>query len=259
MDHYSKPYPGTQAVLRAVALLKSFDDDNPEWRLSELTRTLGLSKTTVFRLLSALESEGLIARSANGSGYVLGNEIITMAGYALRNNDLRSSARQALENLASTTGETASLEIISGDEMLIIDEVVGGHLVSGVRSLGTRWPLHGTSTGLAILATWPAAKLESYLKRDLQPITPCTITDNRTLRELLRQVSTLGYAVSDEMLELGLVAIGAPIANFDGGVEAAISIYGPKNRLEKHRIETIGALVREQALNISVRLGYQPR
>lgn len=257
MSTETKPYPGTQSVIRAVALLKCFDEESPEWRLAELSRELGLNKTTVFRLLSALESEGLIARASSGEGYVLGTEIVRLAGHALRSNDLHSLARAELEKLASTTGETASLEILSDGEMLIIDEVAGGHLVSGMRSLGTRWPLHGSSTGLAILAAWPANKRESYLNQDLRPITPRTITDSHVLRAFLDDFAVQGYAVSDEMLELGLVAIGAPIVNFEGCVEAAVSVYGPKSRLDAKQFEVIGALVRESAAAISAKLGYR--
>lgn len=259
MGHTAKPYPGTQSVLRAVALLKCFDDEHPEWNLSGLTRELDLNKTTVFRLLSALESEGLVARRGNGESYILGPEIVVMAGNALRNIDLRASARPTLEQLAETSGETTSLEIVSEDEMLIIDEIVGGHLVSGVRSLGTRWPLHGTSTGLAVLAAWPSKQRESYLRRELEAITPYTATEPEVLRRLLSQFSRQGFALSDEMLETGLVAIGAPLRNHDGQVKAAISVYGPKSRLDEQRIETLGVLVCDAAENISAMLGYRPR
>lgn len=253
-----QPYPGTQAILRAIAVLKRFDDQHPEWTLAELTRALDLNKTTVFRLLSALESEGLIARGSSGETYVLGPELVAMAGYALRNIDLRSLARPTLEKLAETSGETASLEILSGDEMLIIDEIVGGHLVSGVRSIGTRWPLHGTSTGLALLATWSPQQREAYLQRDLAAVTPHTITDPRALRNLLAKFSQQGYALSDEMLEPDLVAIGAPVVNVDGFAEAAISIYGPKSRLNDRCVQIMAAKVRQAASDISASLGYRP-
>ena len=258
MNQKTKPYPGTQSVLRAVALLKCFDDEHPEWNLSNLSRAVDLNKTTVFRLLSALESENLIIRKNGGDNYALGPEILAMAGYALRNLDLRSAARPELEKLAQSTSETASLEIISGEEMVIIDEIVGGHLVSGVRSLGTRWPLHGTSTGLSILAIWPQVKRDSYLSKDLVAVTSHTITERQSLNELLDRIAAQGYSISDEMLELGLIAIGAPLFNHDGQSEAAISIYGPKSRINKTRLLTISSQVCDAAANISKKLGYRP-
>jgi DNA-binding IclR family transcriptional regulator len=259
MSRLVRPYPGTQSVLRAVAILKCFDDQKPQWSLAELTRALNLNKTTLFRLLSALESEGLVARTSGGERYILGPELVAMAGYALRNMDLRFMARTTLETLAEASGETASLEILSGDEMLIIDEIVGEHLVSGVRSVGTRWPLHGTSTGLALLASWPQKERDDYFRRDLSAITPHTITDPDTLNCLLSRISDQGYALSDEMLEPGLVAIGAPIVNVDGQTKAAISIYGPKNRLDSETIKMVAGMVRDAAVDLSTRLGYRPK
>ena len=258
MSQKTKPYPGTQSVLRAVALLKCFDVEHPQWSLSDLSRELGLNKTTVFRLLSALESESLLSRNERGESYVLGPEILAMAGFALRNIDLRAAARSDLEQLAESTGETTSLEIVSGNEMLIIDEIVGGHLVSGIRSLGTRWPLHGTSTGLSVLAVWPRMKRESYLNQDLESITAHTITEEQVLNDLLDRFADEGYAVSDEMLEPGLVAIGAPLFDYNGHADAAISIYGPKHRLDENRILTVSSQVRNAANNISKKLGYRP-
>ena len=259
MSQPAKAYPGTQSVLRAVAILKCFDDQKPEWTLAELTRALDLNKTTLFRLLSALESEGLVTRGSGGESYILGLELVAMAGYALRNIDLRFLAHSTLEMLAESSGETASLEILSGDEMVIIDEIIGEHLVSGVRSIGTRWPLHGTSTGLALLASWPQQQRNDYFKRELSAITPHTITDPETLNCLLAQFSHQGYALSDEMLEPGLVAIGAPIINVDGQAKAAISVYGPKNRLDSENIKMAASLVRDAAFDLSSKLGYRPR
>src|SRR5438045_3142394 len=93
------PYPGTQAVLRAITLLKAFTDDHPELTLSELARRVGLNKTPTFRLMTALESEGMVARNPSTEAYRLGPEIIVLGGHAQRSNDLLFASRPALEVL----------------------------------------------------------------------------------------------------------------------------------------------------------------
>jgi IclR family transcriptional regulator, acetate operon repressor len=258
MTAVTKPYPGTQSVLRAVSLLKAFDDEHPEWSLSQLARRVKLNKTTTFRLLSALESEGLIARNEAKDSYVLGPEIVVLGGYALRSNNLRAISRVELEWLAATTGETASLEIKTGSEMLIIDEVVGDHLISGVRSIGTRWPIHGASTGLAMLAFWPEDELDAFLQKPLRSITKKTISDPHELRRFLVHAGKQGYAVADEMLEIDLVAVGAAVMDHNICAVGAISIYGPKSRISAERFVEIGEQVREAAMRISARLGFRP-
>lgn len=249
---------GTQAVRRAIALLKAFDDQRPVWGLSELARETGLNKTTTHRLLAVLEREGLLGRAADGERYVLGPEIVVLGGRALRANNLRAVARPELERLAAETGETASLEIPAGREMLVIDEIVGGHLMSGVPDLGSRWPLHASSTGLVTLAYLPEAAARALLPTSLRPVTAHTITARGELWAELDAVRSRGYSIGDETLEVGLIAIAAPVFNHDGQVVAAVSIAGPKLRLPPERVAHIGGQVRAAADCISARLGYRP-
>lgn len=250
-------YPGTQSVQRAIALLKTFDDANPTWGLSDLSRETGLNKTTTFRLLSALEQEGMVARAADGESYVLGPEVVVMGGRALRTNNLRTLARPELEALAEQTNETASLEILSRREMLVIDEIVGGYLMSGVPSLGSRWPLHASSTGLATLAFMPEELTADLLPSALLPVTTHTMTSRVALRHELGTIRERGFSVADETLEVGLIALAAPVYNHDGQVVATISVAGPKVRITPDCIAEIGEQVIAAADHVSARLGYR--
>ncbi|HEX6384157.1 MAG TPA: IclR family transcriptional regulator [Anaerolineae bacterium] len=251
-----KPYPGTQAVLRAVSLLKMFDDSRQEWGLSELAEEVGLNKTTTYRLLTALESEGMVARKPNDT-YTLGPEIVVLGGRALRNNDLRSVSKPELEAMAHATGETATLEVLSGHEVLIIDEVSGEYLMASTQSIGTRWPAFVTSTGKAMMAYLPPDELDAILSLPLPQVTPKTVADPEALRRELAEIREQGYAVADETLETGLVVVGAPVRNHDGKVIAAISLGGPSVRITPARLPEIGALVKETAARISAELGYR--
>jgi DNA-binding IclR family transcriptional regulator len=241
-----------------MALLKAFDDDHPAWGLSELARQAGLNKTTAYRLLAALEREGMVGRAADGERYVLGPEIVVLGGRALRANNLRAVARPELERLAEGTRETASLELLSGGEMLVIDEIAGGHLMSGVPDLGSRWPLHASSTGLAVLAFLPEADATRLLPRVLPPITESTVTSRVALRAELACVRERGYSIADETLEVGLVAIAAPVFDHDGRAIAALSIAGPKLRVTAECVPAIGERVRAAAGRVSALLGYHP-
>src|SRR5262249_22134948 len=150
-----RAYPGTQAVLRAVALLKAFSAERPAWSVGELARAVGLNKTTAYRLLSALESEGLLERAPGGAGYRLGPELLALGTPALGVGDLRAASRAELQALAAETRETATIEVLVGGDTLILDEAVGGHVIGALPSVGTRWPAHATSTGKVLLAHLP--------------------------------------------------------------------------------------------------------
>ena len=253
------PYPGTQAVRRAVALLKAFTDEQPEWGLTELARALKLNKTTAYRLLTALENEGFITRNPQAEAYRLGPEAIALGGRALRSNDLRTASHAELEALAEATSETATLEVFADGQVLILDEVIGPHVVGNTQSIGTRWPAHATSTGKVLLAHLPEAKLKAVLRSGLTRLNDQTIGTPDALRRELAQVREQGYALAIEELEMGLVAIGAPVYNHAGEAVAAISVGGPSLRLTEARRPPVAKLVKAAAARISERLGYREK
>lgn len=251
-----KPYPGTQAVLRALSLLKAFSPERPERSLAELTQAVGLNKTTAYRLLSALESEGLVERAPGGDGYRLGPELLALGSRALRAGELRAASRAELLELAQRTRETATLEVRVDRDVLILDEALGPHVLGSTPSIGTRWPAHATSTGKVLLAHMGAAELEEWLKGPLAAPTPRALTDRVALRRELARVHERGVAVSLEELEPGFVAVGAPVRSAPGDVVAAISVGGPKGRLAAGRLSVLMRDVPAAAARVSRRLGF---
>lgn len=247
----TKPYAGTQSVRRAIALLKVFSDERPEWGLSELARAARLNKTTAYRLLTALEAEGMVAQSTLSEAWRLGGEAIAMGALALRSNDLLTAARPELEALVRETGETASLEVLAGAEVVILDGVEGPSLVGASSEVGTRWPAHATSTGKVLLAERGPHGRGHRLAR----LTPRTITDPARLQRELARVRERGWASAVGELELGYVAVGAPVRDHVGVAVAAISVGGPAARLTQDRIPELARLVVRTAQRVSRRLG----
>ena len=254
----SRPYSGTQSVLRAVSILKAFSDVRPEWTLAELVRELGLNKTTAFRLLSALESEGVIARNQDTGAYRLGPEIIALGGVAARSNDLRTASLRELQRLAQQAGEAATLEVLVGSEVLIVEEVGSAHLVSSSQSVGTRHPAHATSTGKMLLSELDAAELRLILPSKLAQITDKTITDFGVLTRQLGEIRVRGYAVALEELELAYAAVSVPVRNHHGQICAAICVGGPISRLVPEKLPELAGILKEAAGRISANLGFRP-
>jgi DNA-binding IclR family transcriptional regulator len=250
-------YPGTQAVLRAMSVLKAVADRGPESRLSDLAREVGLNKTTVFRLLSALESAEMIERTPTGHAYRLGPELLRLSSQALDKTGLQAAARPTLRALAAETRETITLEVLVGNEILILDETTGGHVIGAMPSLGTRWPAHATSTGKVLLAGLSNAELDERLSGRLDACTPRTIVDPAAFRREIERVRLNGYAVASEELEMGFVAVGAPVRSVDGEVVAAISVGGPKSRFTAAMIAEIAAKVPSAADAVSESLGWR--
>ncbi|HEY6553722.1 MAG TPA: IclR family transcriptional regulator [Vicinamibacteria bacterium] len=250
-------YPGTQAVLRAVALLKAFTSDRPERGLADLSRAVGLNKTTAYRLLAALESERMVERGRDGESYRLGPELVALGGRAQGALDLREASRAVLASLAQETRETATLEVLVGRETLILDEAMGSYVLGSMPSIGTRWPAHATSTGKTILAFLSEDERNLALPRVLTPVTNRTLADRAALERDLARVRERGYATSQEELEPGFIAVGAPVYSADGRVAAAISVGGPKVRLTPEAIASVARRLPKAAARISAKLGFE--
>ena len=247
---------GAQAVSRALSILLAFDTEHATRELGEISAELGLNKTTTFRLLGALERERFVVRDGRPGAYRLGPALIALGARARRANDLHRVAHAVLEELAAETGETATLEILVGDEVLIVDEVHGRFLLSSHSEIGTRWPAHAASTGKALLAANPeVAERVAAAGKGLPKLGPNTIRSRARLMRELEEVRRRGFAIGLEEIEPAYTALGAPIRGGDGSVVAAISIGGPTARLGRSRLPALGALVRAAADRISEGLG----
>jgi len=237
----TRPPQGAQAALRAVRLLKLFTNERSEMSLAEISRASGLNKTTTHRLLRALQSESLIDRNPATSAYSLGAGLMALGVQALASSDLRRRVRPVLRTLARETGETATLEVPFEDNMLILDEVAGSHVIGSAGNIGTRWPIHATSTGKAWLA-FDEAGIER-LGEQLKPVTGSTLTDRDALQPQLAEIRRRGYAVTVDEVEEGYTAVATIIRGVLGDVQGALSIGGPTQRLTATRRAELGTVL----------------
>jgi len=215
-----------------------FSNERPEMSLAELSKASGLNKTTTHRLLRALQSEALIERNAATSAYSLGPGLMALGVQALSSSDLRRRVRPLLRQLARETGETAPLEVPVENSMLILDEVPGRHVVGAAGNIGTRWPIHATSTG----KVWLAYDETSFdrLNYVLQPLTAKTQVNKANFLPELADIRRRGYAVTVDELEEGFTAVATVIRGALGDVQAALSIGGPTQRLSAARRSELG-------------------
>ena len=242
------PPQGAQAALRAIRLLKLFTQQRTEMSLAEISERAGLNKTTAHRLLQALASEALVERSEVNGSYRLGTGLMALGVLALSSSDLRLRVRPVLKQLAKTSGETATLEVPIDDSMLILDEVAGSHFVGAVGNIGTRWPLHATSTGKALIA-FDERRLDS-LGSVLKPLTPNTIVRRTDLEKQLATIRQRGFAETVDELEDGFSAVGTIIRGGLGEVLGTLSICGPTQRLTDTRRAQLGESLRIAAAQL---------
>lgn len=246
-----------RSVDRAIAVLKAFSEEESELGVTELSQRLGLSKSTVYRLLTSLQQEGLVEQDPRTEKYRLGIALVRLAGLVLKQIDVWQVTRPYLRSLSEVCGETVNLAVLTGDGKVInIDGISSPRMVRNVGWIGREMLPHCAASGKVLLAYLPRQQLESILARGLPCFTEKTIADPVLLQEELKRVCGQGYAVAQEELEVGLSAVAAPIWNHDGEVVAAVSVSGPSFRLSSEKITELAGLTMRTTNEISHQLGY---
>jgi len=255
----TKDFPYRVQVLdRALGLLEVLSSEGPELTLVELSKRLGLHKSTVHRLLMVLERHRFVERSLQNGGYRLGIKLFELGSKAVMYFDLRERARPHLERLVFMTGETAHLCILDEGEVLYLEKVESSRTVRIPSSIGRRNPAHCTAVGKALLAYLPEKELNDLIKRrGLRAYTRNTITTLAQLRGELQRVRERGYAVDNEEIEEGLKCVGAPVRDYSGKVVASMSIAGPAFRLTENQIPLLAESVMGVANDLSAEIGYR--
>jgi IclR family transcriptional regulator, acetate operon repressor len=245
------------SVNRAISILQVLARRGPT-ALTELAAELEIHKSTIFRLLSTLESRGLVDQNSSRGRYQLGYGIVQLAAGATRQLDLSMVSRRICEDLAEEIGESVEIAIRENDAVLTIDQVIGTAAMTPIPWVGRRTPLHATSAGKVFLAHMSADERASCLNGKLERLTENTITSRRQLEEQLSAVRDQGYGYTLGELEIGLAAVAAPIRDLDDQVVATISVSGPIFRITPETIPAMAVLVTAAATEISQRLG-QPK
>lgn len=248
--------PGVRSVERAITILDLLAQGG--WRTgAEIARELQVHRSTALRLLGTLEGHALVERDPKSAKYRLGRRLPQLASVVTGESDLRSVARPVCEGLAGVLGETVTLDVLAGDEIVPIEQATASTSMVSVNWLGRRTPVHCTASGKVILAFAPAAVRERLLGSPLERSTPHTITVRGELEAQLDEAIKDGFARTYEELEVGLDAIAAPVYSASGEIVAAIDVSGPSHRLRAgSRPELIQATV-DAAADLSRRLGYR--
>jgi DNA-binding IclR family transcriptional regulator len=222
----------------------------------EISRRLGLHKSTVSRILSTLEHEGLVNQNPQSGKYRLGLGLISLAGVALGRLDVRGAAQPYLHHLVEVTQETINVTVLDGNECVNVERVASPKPIRYVGWIGRRTPLHCTAAGKVILAYTPPEQRHSLLPARLPRYTKYTITDKTVLEGILAQVCRNGYATAQEEFEEEFSAIAAPILNHRCEVVGAIAVSGPTYRLSSEQFESFVELLLETSRKVSAELGF---
>lgn len=241
---------GTQAVDRALGLLTHVMDSTCALTFSELQESSGLAKSTLSRLLSSLEAAALISRTP--AGLIRPGVGLTRFAHAhAPHEELLEFSALAMRALNDATGETINLAVLLGHEVEQISQIDCTFHMGGVNWGISRVPLHCSALGKAFLA-YGARLPEGRLTR----LTPRSVTNRAELENQLVSIRQRGWAIADSELEIGLIAIAAPIFIESGEMIGALSISGPTMRMTREVTEHYAKLLLFETARVSEKFGF---
>ena len=185
------------SVATSIRLLKAFSEDDDELGISELSRRLGLAKSTVHRLAVTLVSEGLLEQDRDNGKYHLGIALFRLGALVRRRMNVSNEARPYLYDLREKINETVHLAILDGTEIMYVYNLESTQAIRMRSDIGVRKPAHCTAEGQAILAFQPPELIDRVVAAGLASRTPKTITtaEKFTKRRLGRVVRQRGCAI----------------------------------------------------------------
>jgi DNA-binding IclR family transcriptional regulator len=248
-------------VARALKLLRHIAAGDNVSNMSVTARALGISRTTLIRLIATLEAERMIERRTDGSGYALGLGLVGLAGQALIASDIVQAGDPVILGLSAELGLSAHVGVLEGTDVLYLARrTPNAHLVSNV-GIGSRLPAHATTMGRIMLAHLPAEEVRArFADAALARVSDRTPT---TMAALLAQCAAdraAGLAWSDSNYEPGIASAAGVIFDRVGQVAGAVNVTGPSLSFatRENRREEIGRAVLAAASAISSRLGHAP-
>ena len=262
----TKPLDGTKqsaiasvrSVSRSIDILEELANNPRGIGLLELSKRIGLHKSTTFRLLSVLAERGYVQKSERGQGFSLGLHLVELSNCYINSLDLKIEARPCMYELTEATRHTVFLALLHDKEVAYIDKTETFTSLRRFAIIGTRVPVHCTSLGKALLMEKSAAEIELFFKDyEFRAVTPKSLTSFDALLENLAEARANGYTLDDEEHERGVRCVGHPIYDYAGKVIAAMSVSGLADVFTREKVPEIGLKVRTTALEISRRMGYQ--
>lgn len=235
---------GAAAFSKGIAVLQLISEFPEPPTINQLMESSDLTRPTLYRLLKALESEGLVACSTQKT-YQLGGRLIQFASRAFEQNDVARLAAPELKLLSSLTKETCYLAIRCGSEMVYISKQDSPQTIRLHTSVGHRVPMHASAIGKCLLAHLPDDERETLVESlELPGLTEHTITNHNDLIEQLSLIAQQGYATAHQESDLDIHCFGAVIRDHNGVPVGGMSVSVPLYRLSNDHARYVEPLMK---------------
>lgn len=210
-------------LARGLAVIETFTAERPRQTISEVAASAGLDRATARRCLLTLAQNGYADH--DGKFFTLTPRVLRLGTACLATMPLPQIVQPLLDRLSDAIGESSSVSILDGDEIVYVARAAQRKVMSIALMPGSRLPAYCTSMGRVLLASLPPAEAEARLAAVARPArTPHTLTGVAEIMAELDRVRVQGHALNDQEVELGLRSLAVPLMTARGRVVAAANI-----------------------------------
>jgi len=216
----------TNSLKRGLQILEAFSPSCPRMKLQEVVNRTNLPKVTVLRFLRTLTALNYLSYDSETKLYSLSPKVMSLGYTALSSMDLREIATPFLEQLSESTGQNVNLGVLDGCEIVYIERIKKKQILNIDLHVGSRLTAYNSSIGQVIIAFMDTERRKQLVMELLQnpEIAKNIGPDGEILYKKLDEIRIQGYAINDESYIKGLRAIGVPVFNHRGIVDAGINI-----------------------------------
>jgi DNA-binding IclR family transcriptional regulator len=243
------------AVDNVLRLLRLFED-NKMVRVNQVARDMGLSRSTVHRMLATLAYHQFVEQDEDSRGYRPGPVLVHIGLSVVSKLDLVQLSHVALAELRDRTGETAHLGILRDTDVLYLDSVESEQVVRTGRRIGWTLPAHATASGKALLAEHTDEEIAALYSAGLPAgPTPRALTSIGELLEQVAEARRLGYSSNYGESETDVASVAAVVRDKRGHPRCALVVTAPVSRVDEAWVKTTAVAVMQSARDLGSRVG----
>lgn len=253
----------SQSLERGLAILSAFSSGRQLIGVSELSRDLGLTRSTTHRYIATLAQLGYLQQDAATRRYGLGPRVLELGFTAINSMELRHLAAPYLQRLCDETGHTINMAILDDVDVVYVERFRASRSRQNEIDLdlhvGSRLPAYCTSLGKVLLAFLPDDERDEIVSRiTFARRGPNTLTSKAALLADLERVRATGIAVNNEELAYGLRSVAVPVLSGTGEAVAAVNLAAHRAMASlDDLVARLGPIMQRTAAEISMQLGYR--
>ncbi len=213
------------ALIRGLKILSTLSDESSKLTLSEVAASLGVTRSSAYRLLYTLGHLGFVDYDAKTKNYALGPQVLSLGYGYLASRDIIDVATPHLVRLRDRTGWSAHLGELHGREVVYLARVATRRPIASTVHVGTKLPAHVTTMGRILLSAMTDREIRELYHDDITK--PLSLKPFGGFEELLERIAVdraNGVVVQNAGYEPGIASVAAPVRDVTDRIVAAINV-----------------------------------